>query len=58
MSELLMLKGMISEMPKETQDKIKQAVQEIVATIEEFGEEGLIALALVGGEYESKGMKV
>lgn len=57
MSELLMLKGIISEMPEESKIKIKEASEKIKAVVTEYGDEGLIALALTGGEYEEMGMK-
>lgn len=48
--QLLMLKGLVSEMSPEAQAKIDDAKARIVAVMKDFGEEGGIALALVGME--------
>lgn len=47
---LLMLKGTIAEAPKETQGEIEQIANRIRAIVKEHGDEGAIALALVGAE--------
>ena len=48
--QLLVLKGVVSEMSPEAQAKVADAKARIVAIVKDFGEEGGIALALVGME--------
>lgn len=47
----LQIRGLISTMPKEQQDKIFEAYTAILA-IADKGDDGLIALALVGTEKQ------
>ena len=51
---LLALKGMISEFPKEMQDKVESCRKQIVDTVESEKDAGRIALALVGLEYSQE----
>lgn len=46
--QLLMLKGMISDLSADQQDKVQECAARLSATIAEYGELGLIAIALVG----------
>ena len=48
--QLLMLKGLVANMSPEAQAKVSDAKARIVAIMKDFGEEGGIALALVGIE--------
>jgi hypothetical protein len=45
-----MLKGIISEMPADQQAKVHEAAEKLRAVTAEYGDAGLIALALVGIE--------
>ena len=47
---LLMLKGLISQMPTEDIERIDQCVLRIRSIVAEFGDNGRIALALLGAE--------
>ena len=42
------IKGAISELPKETQDKVSECYGKLQDYLREYGEEGKIALALLG----------
>ena len=50
---LLMLKGMLSEMPKEELEKVEAAKAEIDAVVAAHGDYGLVALGWVGIEKQS-----
>jgi hypothetical protein len=50
----LILKGMISEFPKEMQDRVEICRKQIKETVESDAEAGRIALALVGFEYSTE----
>lgn len=49
---LLILNGMLADAPQESRDKVQEARDKIVAIVQEFGDEGLVALAMVGAEFE------
>jgi hypothetical protein len=49
---LLILKGMLSDVPQETRDKVQEAREKIVAIVQEYGDEGFVALAVVAAEVE------
>ena len=49
-TELLILKGYISDMPESDKAKIKECADKIRADIAEYGDHGIIALTLVGAE--------
>jgi len=48
--DLLMLKGIISEMPQEDQDKIKNCKIFLDDLVDSYGSNGLLALAVIGLE--------
>lgn len=48
---LLMLKGAISDMPAEDQQKIAEAAEKIRVVMRESGEHGELALCLAAAEY-------
>lgn len=50
--EYYALKGMVASLPKEQQDTINACKQELNAILERYGDEGLIAFALVGIERQ------
>lgn len=52
--QLLLLRGVISELPTEDQIKIKQARQELEAVLLKHGDNGMLALALIGCEEAAK----
>lgn len=47
-AQRLLLMGMISELPTESQQKVQEAKEKLSTILKDFGEEGGIALALVG----------
>lgn len=47
---LLMLKGVVTELPQEQQETIAKAVAHIRDFVKETGEEGVIALSLIALE--------
>lgn len=47
-AQRLLLIGMISELPSESQQKVQEAKEKLSTILKDFGEEGGIALALVG----------
>lgn len=47
-AQRLLLIGMISELPSESQQKVREAKEKLSTILKDFGEEGGIALALVG----------
>lgn len=49
-AELLMMKGMLSEFPAERQQKVKDLIKELTQTIQDGGDDGLIALSIVALE--------
>ena len=49
-AELLMMKGMLSEFPAERQQKVKDLIKELTQTIQDGGDDGLIALSFVALE--------
>jgi len=51
---LLMLKGMLSEFTDEQQKKIEECAAKLRSTIEEYGSEGLMALAMIGLEKQEE----
>lgn len=51
---LLMLQGAISNAPEDSQKKIKLAAESIRKIIDDNGEEGQVALALVGAEFAAQ----
>lgn len=46
-AQRLLLIGMISELPTESQQKVQEAKEKLEAILKDFGEEGGIALALL-----------
>lgn len=53
-TELLILKGAISEMPQADQDRIYKAAQDIRAIVADLGELGNCALGMVAAELAIK----
>jgi hypothetical protein len=53
-AQLLLLRGVLSELPKAQQKKIEAIAGTIRRIIEANGDEGLMALALVGAEEACK----
>jgi adenine deaminase len=49
----LLLCGVVSKMPAEEQQKVRDAVDEINRVVEQYGDHGFVALSLVATE---KGM--
>ena len=49
-AQRLLLMGMISELPAESQQKVQEAKEKLSTILKDFGEEGGIAFALVGIE--------
>lgn len=49
-AQLLLLKGAITDLPLESQQKVQEAKEKLSAIIKDFGDEGRVALALVGME--------
>jgi hypothetical protein len=49
-----MIHGIISQMPKDTQAKIHECADKLRAAIAEYGENGTVAMALVGAEEQVK----
>jgi hypothetical protein len=47
-AEELGIRGIVSLMPKEQQDHINDAYAKLQAIVDEFGEDGAIAFALLG----------
>lgn len=56
-AQRLLLIGMVSELPTESQQKVQEAKDKLVAILKDFGEEGSIAMALVGLEMAAEGEK-
>ena len=54
MSELLMLKGLLSDLPVEQQQKIKEITEEFKNKIKEEGENGLLAFTMAALELQEK----
>lgn len=52
-AELLILKGLISDLPQEHRDKILALRDQLKTIITESGDDGLIALSLVGAELSA-----
>ena len=46
----LIIKGIVSDMPEADRTKIKECEEKIRALLKEYGEHGLMALAVVGSE--------
>lgn len=55
-AQLLVLKGLISDMPEESQTKIKETADKIRILVKENGEEGSVAMAYVGLEMQDEGI--
>lgn len=51
---LLLIKGVIFDLPVAGQEKVKQCADQLNATIKEAGVYGALALALVGAEAAEK----
>ena len=47
---VLMIKGLISELPADEREKFKAAYDEIKAVVAKHGDPGTIALAMLGAE--------
>lgn len=54
---LLMLKGVIADMPHDQAAKVNQCVEAIHALISDNGSEGVLAVALVGAELQLEAAK-
>lgn len=52
---LLVLKGMITELPQEQQDKIKECVEKLTITIKDYGDVGQMAIAIIGATIALEG---
>jgi hypothetical protein len=52
--QLLILKGAISNLPADQQQKVNECAEKLSATVSEYGELGLIALSLVGATEAAK----
>lgn len=52
--QLLMLKGIISDLPEEDKMKINAAHSMIKNIVAEYGDNGQIALGLAGAEFAAK----
>lgn len=52
--DLLLIKGAISNLPAQQQEKIKAAYAELKDVLVENGDEGLMAFALLGAEEAAK----
>jgi len=52
--QLSYLKGLISDMPQETQDEIKELTHKIRTIVKDGGDSGNIALAFVGLEFQEE----
>lgn len=50
--QLLILKGLVAEMPPEAQAKVSDAKARISDVLQEFGDTGAIALALTAIEFQ------
>lgn len=55
--ELLMLKGLVSELPPEQRDDVNRAADEIRKVVVEWDDAGKIALAIVAIEETSEPAK-
>jgi hypothetical protein len=55
--QLLVVKGAISDMPKEQREKIMECFEKIKTLTESYQGEGYIALALFGAEIAAKGVE-
>jgi hypothetical protein len=53
-TEVFVLKGMLSEMPVEDQERFKECQAKITAVLAEYGDIGFVALALVALEAQDK----
>jgi hypothetical protein len=51
---LLLIKGVISDLPADDQVKVKQCAEQLTTTVKEAGVYGALALALVGAEAAAK----
>lgn len=47
-AHLLMLKGAVSDLPESDQAKVKQMTKDIMATVKEGGDLGVIAVTIAG----------
>lgn len=47
-TELFIIKGMIASLPEEDQKKVFECADAINLTIDQFGDMGIMAMALVG----------
>lgn len=56
-AQLLILKGIVAELPEADQTAVKTAKEKIEAVLKELGEPGGIALAMVGLEMAAGEMK-
>jgi len=56
-AQRLLVIGMVSELPTESQQKVQEAKDKLAAILKDFGEEGSIAFALVGLEMAAEGEK-
>lgn len=54
MATLLLIKGVIFDLPAADQEKVKQCADKLNAAIKEAGVHGSLALALVGAEAAAK----
>lgn len=45
---LMMVQDFISELPQDQQAKVTEAEKEINAVVDKYGDEGMLALSLVG----------
>jgi hypothetical protein len=51
---LTMIRGVIAELPTEQQAQVKECADKLRAAIAEYGENGTVAMALVGAEEQLK----
>ena len=51
-NELLLLKGLLSDLPSERQEKIKNMSQELKKQVAENGEDGFLAFTLAALEIQ------
>lgn len=51
---LLLIKGVISDLPADDQVKVKQCADQLTATVKGAGVYGSLALALVGAQAAAK----
>ena len=55
---LWMIKGMIGDLPEDLQCAVTESYNKIKAIMTEYGDEGEIAIALLGAELAAKGMEM